>query len=48
VRTAHGLLTNDSLVAAAAQQEGIQNLATSDRDFEPIVWLTIYRPVDLP
>jgi predicted nucleic acid-binding protein len=48
VRTAHGLLTNDSLVAAAAQQEGIQNLATSDRDFEPIGWLTIYRPVDLP
>ncbi len=47
LRSAHGLLTNDSLIAAAAQERGIQNLATSDRDFERIEWLTIYRPTDL-
>ena len=47
LRSAHGLLTNDSLIAAAAQERGIQNLASSDRDFERVGWLTIYRPTDL-
>ncbi len=48
LRSAHCLLTNDSLIAAAAQERAIANLATSDRDFERIDWLTTYRPTDLP
>lgn|SRR5208282_2078127 len=47
LRAAHGLLTNDSLIAAAAQEQSIDGLATSDRDFERIDWLTTYRPTDL-
>ncbi len=47
LRITHGLLTNDSLIAAALQQERIQNLATSDRDFERVGWLTVYAPTDL-
>lgn len=48
IRSAHGLLTNDSLIAAAGQQQGVQDLATSDRDFERVGWLRIYAPSDLP
>ena len=48
LRSAHGLLTNDSLIAAAAQEQSIDSLDTSDRDFERIGWLTTYRPTDLP
>ncbi len=48
LRSAHGLLTNDSLIAAALEQERIQNFATSDRDFERIGSLTVYAPTDLP
>jgi predicted nucleic acid-binding protein len=47
LRSAHGLLTNDSLVAAAAEERGIRNLASSDRDFERVGWLSLYRPIDL-
>jgi uncharacterized protein len=48
LRSAFGLLTNDSLIAAAAQEQAIVNLATNDRDFDRIDWLTTYRPTDLP
>lgn len=48
LRSALGLLTNDSLIAAAAQEQAIHNLATSDRDFDRIDWLTTYGPTDLP
>lgn len=48
LRSALGLLTNDSLIAAAAQEQAIVNLATSDRDFDRIDWLATYRPTDLP
>ena len=48
LRSVFGLLTNDSLIAAAAQEQAIVNLATSDRDFDRIDWLTTYRPTDLP
>ncbi|MGH7814458.1 MAG: type II toxin-antitoxin system VapC family toxin [Candidatus Binataceae bacterium] len=47
LRSVHGLLTNDSLIAAAAQERTIRNLATADRDFERVQWLTIYRPSDI-
>jgi predicted nucleic acid-binding protein len=47
LRSAHGLLTNDSLIAAAAEERGIRNLASSDKDFERVGWLTLYRPTDL-
>jgi predicted nucleic acid-binding protein len=48
LRSVLGLLTNDSLIAAAAQEQAIANLATSDRDFDRINWLSTYRPTDLP
>jgi predicted nucleic acid-binding protein len=48
LRSTFGLLTNDSLIAAAAQEQSIVNLATSDRNFDHIDWLTTYRPTDLP
>ena len=47
IRAAHGLLTNDSLIAAAAQEQAVENLATNDRDFERVGWLTTYKPTDL-
>jgi predicted nucleic acid-binding protein len=47
LRSAHGLLTNDSLIVAAAEESGIPNLASNDRDFERVGSLTLYRPTDL-
>ena len=47
LRPKHGLLVNDSLVAASALGAGIGALATGDRDFERVAGLTVYRPQDL-
>ncbi len=44
----HCLLTNDSLILAAAQNYGITNLVTRDEDFDDVPWLTVYRPGDIP
>ena len=46
MRTRHTLLTNDSLIVAAADEYGISNLASNDGDFDDIPWLTIYKPMD--
>jgi predicted nucleic acid-binding protein len=41
------LLTNDSLLLAAADQFGIPALASNDADFAAVPWLQIYRPDDV-
>jgi predicted nucleic acid-binding protein len=48
LRRQFGLMTNDSLLLAAAEVFGIDSLATNDSDFDSIPWLTIYKPTDLP
>jgi predicted nucleic acid-binding protein len=44
----HGLLTKDSLVLAAADEYGLEALASLDSDFDNIDWLTVYKPTDVP
>ncbi len=46
-RLAARLLTNDSMIVACMRRYGIPFLATSDRDFERVDGITIYRPGDL-
>jgi predicted nucleic acid-binding protein len=48
LRLAHGLMTNDSLLLAAADLFGISSLATADADFDAVPWITVYKPTDLP
>jgi len=48
MREQYGLLTNDSLVLAAADTFGIDALATADDDFEHVAWLTVHKPGDIP
>lgn len=48
IRDQHGLLTNDSLILAAAQSYRITNLASRDDDFDEVPWLTVYKPEDIP
>ena len=47
MRERHGLMTNDSLILAAAESYGIANLATRDEDFDNVPWLTVYKPEDI-
>lgn len=47
IRQSEGLLTNDSIVAAAVKDLGLLNLVTNDNDFDCIEWLNIYKPSDL-
>jgi predicted nucleic acid-binding protein len=47
MRSAHGLLTKDSLIVAAAQEFGIDSLASADTDFARVSWLTLYQPTDI-
>jgi predicted nucleic acid-binding protein len=46
-RALYGLLTKDSLIVAAAQDLGIECLASNDPDFERVPWLTLYKPSDV-
>jgi predicted nucleic acid-binding protein len=46
-RQAAGLLTNDSMIVACMRRYGIEALATSDRDFERVGGISVYRPADL-
>lgn len=48
IRATYGLLTNDSLIAAAAQEYGINSMASRDNDFDRLRGVTIYKPSDLP
>jgi predicted nucleic acid-binding protein len=47
LRNRYGLLTNDSLVATAAQEEQVAALASADRDFGRIENLQLFQPADL-
>lgn len=46
-RTRYGLLTNDSLICSAMENENVNRLITSDRDFERVDWISVYVPGDL-
>jgi predicted nucleic acid-binding protein len=48
VRSAEGLLTNDSLIVAAMREYGLGRLASADKGFDHIQGLTRYSPTDLP
>jgi predicted nucleic acid-binding protein len=43
-RDNYGLLTNDSLILAVMQREGIQYLATNDPDFERVPAIAVRQP----
>jgi predicted nucleic acid-binding protein len=47
IRQRHLLLTNDSLLLAAAEMYQIPALATLDSDFDHVPWIRIFRPNDL-
>ena len=47
IRSRHGLLVNDSLIAAIMEEEGIQIMATNDDGFLGIEWIKVYKPSDL-
>jgi len=40
-----GLLSNDALIVAVMQANGLTKLATSDQDFDRVPGLTRYQPV---
>ena len=46
IRRRHGLLVNDSLLAATAIREGIADFASADTDFERVEELRLFRPGD--
>jgi predicted nucleic acid-binding protein len=47
VRSRYGLLTNDSLILAAMEENGVDSLATRDSDFDYISDIKIYKPTDI-
>lgn len=47
LRREHGLLVNDSLVAAAALEQNAPAIASGDRDFERVDTLELFLPADL-
>jgi predicted nucleic acid-binding protein len=47
VRTAYGLMVNDSLIAASLHEEGITSLATNDAVFSKIEGISIFKPGDI-
>jgi predicted nucleic acid-binding protein len=40
-----GLLSNDALIVAVMQANGLSKLASSDQDFDRIPWLSRYKPI---
>ncbi len=47
IRTSYRMMVNDSVTAALARREGIEAVATSDRDFLRVPGLRVYSPGDL-
>ncbi|HEY7546646.1 MAG TPA: type II toxin-antitoxin system VapC family toxin [Blastocatellia bacterium] len=47
-RQNYGLLTNDSMIVSCMRRYGVTSLATSDRDFERVSDIVVFRPDDLP
>jgi predicted nucleic acid-binding protein len=42
-----GLLTNDSILAAAMREYGITKIATNDRQFEALIGVSVFSPTDV-
>ena len=42
-----GLLTNDSIIIAAMREYGVVDIATSDRQFETVAGISVFKPTDL-
>ena len=47
LRRRHGLMTNDSIIAATLVDADIEHLATGDRDFRRVKGVTVFEPSDL-
>ncbi|HEY3381902.1 MAG TPA: PIN domain-containing protein [Vicinamibacterales bacterium] len=47
IRSATGLLTNDSLIVATMRDAGVSAIATADGDFARVEGLEVFRPTDL-
>ncbi len=47
IRKRYGLLTNDSLIVTTMKKNRLKLLASSDKDFESIPGIQIYKPADL-
>jgi len=47
IRARHGLMVNDSLIAAAMGEGGVEALATNDDGFSRVDWIRVYKPGDL-
>ncbi|MGH7813508.1 MAG: type II toxin-antitoxin system VapC family toxin [Candidatus Binataceae bacterium] len=47
IRTRYGLLTNDSMLIAAAREYEIRCIASHDSDFDDIDGITVYKPTDV-
>jgi predicted nucleic acid-binding protein len=43
-----GLLTNDSIIAAAMRDFGVLSIATNDRQFDAVPGITVFSPTDIP
>jgi predicted nucleic acid-binding protein len=48
IRTAYGIMTNDSVTTAMMLNYGITNLASLDSDLSRVPGLTLYQPSDVP
>lgn len=46
IRARHGLMVNDSLIAATMGEAGIEALATNDDGFSRVDWIRVYKPED--
>jgi len=47
IRKRYGLLTNDSLIVTTMKKSRLKLLASSDKDFENIPGIQLYKPADL-
>lgn len=47
MRARHGLLVNDSLIAATMDELAVEALATNDDAFSQINWISAYTPQDI-
>lgn len=47
IRSGHGFLTNDSLVAMAAVEAGVEGIASADADFSRLKSIPLFQPGDL-
>ena len=47
IRSRHGLMVNDSLIAAFMQEKEIKYLASNDETFSRIDWIQWYKPTDV-